>query len=364
MPPRQTTWSISEHTRAKHAILRSYLGAWFPILSRWQSRIVFIDGFAGPGEYEGGEIGSPLIALETAVNHSANLSGTEIVFVFIEENKLRKDHLNALVESRYGAGNSPRNFNIQVAHGEFDEVLTKTLDDLGDDSLAPTFAMIDPFGLKGIPLTTIARIANHERCEVLFSLMTKFMLRFLSTSGFEPHMDAVFGTDEWRDAQSLAPSEKAPFLRDLYTAQLKSIGFNYVPPGFELRDDRNIVEYYLVFGTNNLLGLEKMKDAMWSVDKTGNYRFSGYNASSLQLTLIDDAPNFEILNDQFVAQFQTSHEFTIDQVEEFVLAETHFRKAHVRANLLIPLEQDGALIVTSKRNRRMTYPAGTVMHLS
>ena len=29
--------------------------------------ILYIDGFAGPGEYEGGEAGSPIIALDTAL---------------------------------------------------------------------------------------------------------------------------------------------------------------------------------------------------------------------------------------------------------------------------------------------------------
>ena len=38
-----------------------------PILSRGSfPEILYIDGFAGPGEYEGGEPGSPIIALETA----------------------------------------------------------------------------------------------------------------------------------------------------------------------------------------------------------------------------------------------------------------------------------------------------------
>ena len=32
--------------------------------------------------------------------------------------------------------------------------------------------------------------------------------------------------------------------------------------------------YHLVFGTNNERGIEVMKNAIWSVDKTGNYRFS------------------------------------------------------------------------------------------
>ena len=50
-----TVWPIEPQTEAKHEILRKYLAAWFPIMSSWQERIIFIDGFAGPGVYEGGE---------------------------------------------------------------------------------------------------------------------------------------------------------------------------------------------------------------------------------------------------------------------------------------------------------------------
>ena len=61
--PKETVWGIDPHTQAKHEILRRYLGAWFPILSRYNDRIVYIDGFSGPGRYKGGDPGSPFVAL-------------------------------------------------------------------------------------------------------------------------------------------------------------------------------------------------------------------------------------------------------------------------------------------------------------
>ena len=64
--PIETLWEIDPHTRAKHEILQRYLEAWFPILSSYHHRIVYIDGFAGPGRYKGGELGSPIIALGLA----------------------------------------------------------------------------------------------------------------------------------------------------------------------------------------------------------------------------------------------------------------------------------------------------------
>ncbi|MFZ7121222.1 MAG: three-Cys-motif partner protein TcmP, partial [Eubacteriaceae bacterium] len=46
-----TIWAIEPHTEAKHAILRKYLDAWLPIITRWNGKVLYIDGFAGPGEY-------------------------------------------------------------------------------------------------------------------------------------------------------------------------------------------------------------------------------------------------------------------------------------------------------------------------
>jgi len=47
--PKETLWEIDPHTKAKHEILRRYLNAWFPILNSWNNRIIYIDGFSGPG---------------------------------------------------------------------------------------------------------------------------------------------------------------------------------------------------------------------------------------------------------------------------------------------------------------------------
>ena len=40
-----TIWEIEPHTEAKHEILEKYLNAWLPIMTRWNGRILYIDGF-------------------------------------------------------------------------------------------------------------------------------------------------------------------------------------------------------------------------------------------------------------------------------------------------------------------------------
>lgn len=55
--PRSKLWPLEAHTRGKHLVLKNYVNAWLPILGSTRQRILFIDGFAGPGEYAGGEEG-------------------------------------------------------------------------------------------------------------------------------------------------------------------------------------------------------------------------------------------------------------------------------------------------------------------
>lgn len=57
--PLGTVWDLEAHTAKKHEILRRYFEAWLPIMVKWNNRVLFIDGFAGPGEYSKGEDGSP-----------------------------------------------------------------------------------------------------------------------------------------------------------------------------------------------------------------------------------------------------------------------------------------------------------------
>ena len=90
-------WELAAHTRAKHEILRRYLEAWVPILTLGGfPKVLYVDGYAGPGVYSGGELGSPIIALRAALAHSARIRG-QVHFLFVEKNQERAGVLNEQV---------------------------------------------------------------------------------------------------------------------------------------------------------------------------------------------------------------------------------------------------------------------------
>lgn len=93
----ETVWELEPHTQAKHDLLRRYLGAWFGIMGRSAGRIVFFDGFAGPGTYKGGEPGSPVIALKTLLDHSNRYDACQYVLIFNEADRARYDSLQTVL---------------------------------------------------------------------------------------------------------------------------------------------------------------------------------------------------------------------------------------------------------------------------
>jgi three-Cys-motif partner protein len=90
--PLGTVWNLDPHTAKKHEILRRYFDAWLPIMASWNGRVVYIDGFAGPGQYSKGEDGSPIVVLKAARDHTYPIKG-ELVCIFVEDDlDLTKPH--------------------------------------------------------------------------------------------------------------------------------------------------------------------------------------------------------------------------------------------------------------------------------
>lgn len=329
--PSTTIWGLEPHSRAKHEILKRYMQAWMPILG--QSRfpeISYIDGFAGPGRYSKGEYGSPIIALRAALEQQKRINPT-ISFLFVERDSDRADMLRAVLDGIP----TPPQFSVRIEGGRtFEEVVTEYLDArTGDEQrMPPTFAFIDPFGWSGVPFNLVRRILSYPNCEVLVTFMYEEINRFIGHPDQGKNFDSFFGTEEWRQIIPVSePRERNRRLHDLYLNQLRdSAGVQYVR-SFEMRNDRDVTDYFLFYATNNRLGLEKMKAAMWKVDGSGEFRFSDAT-NPLQSVFFINEPQFDVLKAQIFDRFQ-GEETTVAEIEEFVLSDTAFRETHYKGIL-------------------------------
>lgn len=125
MSARDTIWKAQPHTLAKIRIVEEYLKAWFPILTRHTGIVIYFDGFYGPGQYADGERGSPIVAIDTALNHP-RLKETELVFLFIDKDKNKIDNLKSIIRDYQ----LPGYFTVKCVSGYFKETLEEILSSL------------------------------------------------------------------------------------------------------------------------------------------------------------------------------------------------------------------------------------------
>ena len=193
----------------------------------------------------------------------------------------------------------------------------------------PTFAFIDPFGWSGVLFDSVSSILRNPSSEVLVTFMYEEINRFIGHPDQEQNFNSFFGTDAWKQIVSIDnPRERNRQLHDLYMAQLRhSANAEYVR-SFEMRNDRDVTDYYLFYATNNVLGLKKMKEAMWKIDSSGDFRFSDATDPRQSVFLIDE-PQLASLQEQIIERF-AGKERSIHQIEEFVVTETAFRETHYK----------------------------------
>lgn len=321
-----TIWPIEPHTEAKHVILRKYLDAWLPIITTKFSKVLYIDGFAGPGEYIGGKDGSPIIAINCVIKHKTK-NKFEIVMAFIEKDLERFNFL----QEKLSKIELPGNITYQCFYGDFQTKMKEILDyvEKENSSLAPAFIFIDPFGW-GIPLSIIKNIMKNRSCEVFITFMYEEINRFITDIKLRKQFNDLFGVEgeELRKIDGETnPQERMRFLHDLYKKQLtEKAEIKYVK-SFMMKDAGNKTQYFLFFGTNRVLGLEKMKDAMWKMDETGNYKFSDATYNPSQDTLFETKPDL-VQFERELYNISKGKEYSANNLRNYTIEKTPYLRKH------------------------------------
>lgn len=347
-----TVWALPPHTAAKHQLLRHYLGAWYPILSR-QGRVIVLDGFAGPGVYAGGEPGSPRIVMDTLLqhHHAERMADCEFVLVFNEGDDERFAVLERTVQGVEDAGR-PKNVRIEATNQSFSSLAEDILESLGARPMAPIFAFVDPFGYCDVPIDLLARLLDFPKSELFIYFDFNSVNRFSTSGVVDARLEALFGTDEFKAAPPSGDPARGPFLHDLYKRQLEEVvGFRYVRSFRMLNETGH--GYYLFFCTQSLDGLDKMKQAMWSVAPSGDYTFDDRHAGQITLD-IDTTPLQHQLLERFAGQT-----VGIARLTNWVVEYTPYASTHIKTRTLAPMKKAGLIDVDPPQKQARWYPPGS-----
>lgn len=232
-----------------------------------------------------------------------------------------------------------------------------------DKHTCPLFAFIDPFGATGVPFSVVAQLLRNPRAEVLINLDADGIARLAETANIPAnatHLTDLFGDQSWVPLLQETPifQHRSRAILDLYRAKLQRLpNVRYTFP-FEMRSQANTLEYFLLFASQHPRGLERMKEAMLTIDQSGRYCFSDAHVQQDHLMRFDRPADyagqlFERFRDQWVP---------FKDVYDYALLETPFLNPK---RMLEILEDDGRIEVhsLSSKRRRGTFPEDKIVEI-
>src|SRR5579864_7463955 len=318
-------WDADPHTISKIEILKAYLNAWFRILgmTRRGERILYVDGFAGPGRYRNHDEGSPLAGIRVAEKTIQSLGkkfvAAELHCAFIESHAERFKVLSETVEPFRGK----TGIGITLKECEFVEGIEDIRKNLPGPfrGEGPLLVFADPFGGTGIPFKTFARCMDGDTAELLINLDADGIGRIFAAdnNNRNAQLTELFGTDCWQKELTAGGDLKKLSVQilDLYKKRLRTLpGVRFVW-SFAMRGSTDAINYHLVFATKHPLGMKKMKEAMKSIDKSGSYSFSDAHIEQQVLFRDDNAAAYaEVLfqeNDGKTISWEDAHVFALNE---------------------------------------------------
>jgi len=340
----EAVWDIEPHTQAKHKILIGYLNAFSAILARQAAKvgkpddaIRFVDGFAGPGIYRGGEKGSPIQALDAILAHTVELP-IPIRCTFIEKDPARFGVLQQQLAPYRGRVDSSRLVELDPPlNADCTEALTRMLDETkaSGRQFGPALVFLDQFGYSEVPIALIQRIMENARCEVLTYLNYNNFNRFLSDESKDEARTRAFGCDDWKAAIQLDPAARETTLLETYKRSLSTYGESQFVWHFAMASDRDSTIYWLFHCTNHWRGLQEVKRAMRKVDESGTFRFSDRfdNGQLKLLGQFDDRWLALDLTNRFHKQV-----VSVGRIRDYVLTDT---PCHVWGRAMQQLKTQG-----------------------
>lgn len=134
---------------------------------------------------------------------------------------------------------------------------------------------------------------------------------------------------------------------------------------FEMKNSDNRSIYFLFFVTNNELGHLKMKEAMWRVDKEGDFQYS--DATNPDQIVFFKMESFGDKVFNLIKKKYGAWKDDVIIIRKFIENETAFLSKHL--NQALKFAEDNSLIEVDqlkkdgKKRRKGTFPDGTIIRI-
>ncbi|BCB19844.1 three-Cys-motif partner protein TcmP [Bosea sp. ANAM02] len=258
-----------DQSEVKARIVSKYFYAWanviLPSAAANNSKIAYIDLFAGPGRYKDGAVSTPLMILEKAI--ATQKLRDNLVTMFNDENPSHTKNLEGEIAKLDGV--NTLKYKPEISTGSVGEAIA---DQLATVKLVPTFSFIDPFGYKGLSLKLINGAIKDWGCDCVFFFNYNRINAGVSNSIVDKHINALFGEEVATELRSeltgLTPSEREQLILEKLAQAIKALGGKFVLP-FRFRNASGTRStHHLVFVSKHEKGYEIMKEILYKESST------------------------------------------------------------------------------------------------
>ncbi|MCZ7533829.1 MAG: three-Cys-motif partner protein TcmP [Acidimicrobiia bacterium] len=308
----------------KHAILKRYLPGFVGATGSTSTDhvVYYIDGYSGPGQYDDGEAGSPMIALALAeaMSEQRSLRG-----VCIESDPMHYQKLADLLDGVDG---------WEAMLGTAEVCLPVALKRTAG---RPVFVFLDPFGVKQMPFETVRNVLlrGSTKTEVLVRIDTTGLKR-IAGHLTSPHRneatlannDRFLGGPWWRSLESVGTDGFIHDIVDEYVRRLrdKSGGFGYFR--FPISEKPGGVPKY------SLVHFTQWNGATWKMNEAISMSRQDARDAVIEPTL------FDIDDDNWIGEIADNVMKILTDTDSFIPQDSinalfgnvlgHARETHVR----------------------------------
>jgi three-Cys-motif partner protein len=348
----------------KHELIRCYLNGWFPKLGTWAGRVLYVDTHAGRGRYESGDPGSPLVALQTLLNHSYReklLTASEFNFLFIERDPANLAALEAELDRLRPV---PARVNVSTSEGDAFERLSSILGDLRRDRarMAPAFLFVDPYGFK-IPAQLLGDLMKAGRVELFINVMWReldMLIQQRPERGTAPAqtLDEIFGSESWRT--EIIGGDVDERLGHAIPLIAQGIRAKWWTSAVRMVTGGQATRYVLLHLTNSDDGRDLMKECAWSASPAGEFMVRRSDNPDQQF-LIKPEPDLRPLRDWIMGRLSRRPERWQD-LHAAVRPEWWLPK-HVN-EVVRDLKKDGTIAADAVPGRKFGAAANSLLRLA
>ena len=293
-------------SRIKASIVAEYFPKYCKIINkRKQTKIDYVDLYAGPGKYEDGNFSTPLLIAKACAN---DVELKELVHLMFNDNKyieeLKSNFKTHFPQSTFK--NEPRFADKTVGD---DERITKYLvKKWQKPNKAPTLLFVDPFGYKNINTKALANFMNGWGNEIFLFLNIKRIQAALDNNKFDELMTSLFPTTfetlrKNRKYLSNVHERLSLIVDNLFEEFQKETKDKLYHCRFKFKEEDNAgTSHYIIHFTKHPRGYDLIKQIYHefdnigaSLEKDGNYSFDAKKIDPQNSTLDFGDENIEVL---------------------------------------------------------------------